>query len=177
MARKTTIEADPVPSPAPSKVRDSGVTLMKFEMSDCFIHVWTGPVEAWEAGPGAPGEGGGPRSEWAAHHPDLDVTRIVAVRCELKPESAAEREPVEGRADPDPMSVRKLRRLRATVLDAIEQSDDVTSILVTAGGDGRCEMQVSLSPDPEDRRPGRMNAMDPGMFVRITFFDDESEAW
>ena len=43
----------PAAAPRPSKAVNTGVIRMKFEMSDCHIHLWIGSTAQWEAGPGA----------------------------------------------------------------------------------------------------------------------------
>lgn len=151
------------------KARDTGVVRMKFEMTDGHIHLWMGPTAAWEAGPGAEDDPDDPA--WSVQHVDLDTGRVAAVRYVLRDRG---REPRIGcENQPYPSLVTMMRKIRSLVLDALESSDDVTGVVVTAGGDGRAEFRVNV--DDGITRQGRFA---PGpAFVRLVFHDDQSGAW
>ena len=100
------------------------------------------------------------------------------MKCELKPESAEKHQAVKGWCSPFPPSVHRMRKLRSVILDALEASDDVKSIEVTAGGDGRAQFAVSVTYDKDnDPRGGRYYLMDPTPFATLTFDDDEDQKW
>jgi hypothetical protein len=172
-----TSDTDRAPAVRPTpKAVDTGIVRMTFEMSDCHIHLWLGSTEQWEAGPGAeqlPEEGW---PDWSVQHVDLDAGRVAAVKCVLKPDEEKKHAVPKGyECLPSAESVRKLRKIRTIILDALEQSDEVTSIEMIAGGDGRARWTLGVVHDvpPKDRR----HILDPQPFATLSFSDDEDQQW
>jgi hypothetical protein len=165
--------------PRTSKIENTGILKMRFRVGydaenenriRYFTHVWIVPMGVWETLPESkqtpPSKSHEPDdTDWSAQL--LDDGRVVAVRLEI---SDAFKRKCYPRDEPDPVAVAALRRVRALIVNALEDDERVTSLAVLPGGNGDASLHVAVWDGVE--RPGRMNAINPEFYVELKHQDD-----